>query len=251
MKRLHSIVFAVTFAVQFLAVGEIARSQGLPVSISDLRDVEHTHSWQALRQQSVTRQKWDLSCGAAALSTIFSYDLNVPVSETEIVVWILHRTSPVKIKANGGFSLLDLKRFAKFRGYNSEGYAELTLDDLQELGRPAIVATTVNSLNHFMVFRGKVANRVVLADPAFGTSTMTVQQFQNIWVGGIGFIVLPHDAHSPMRLRPKQIDLVVADSDLAFRRVIDAGMFKSSWDSYLLTLAVSAVVNPRYFMFGP
>jgi uncharacterized protein len=238
---------ALTLAIQLLVLGETTQGQGLPVSMSDLRDVEHTRSWQSLRQGNVTRQKWDLSCGAAALSTIFTYDLDVPVSESEIVVWILHRTNPVKIRANGGFSLFDLKRFAKFRGYDAVGYADMTLDDLQELRRPAIVATTVHTLNHFMVFRGKVADRVVLADPAFGTTTMTVQQFQSIWARGIAFVVLPHNEQAPVKLQPKQSDLLVADSATAFRRAIDMGQFKSSWDSYVLSLAISATLYPRYF----
>lgn len=245
MTRLRNTIVVVVLVVQSLLLAQVAWSQGLPVSINTLRENEGIRSWQSMRQENVSRQRWDLSCGAAALSTIFTYDLNVRVSETEIVVWILHRTDPVKIQARGGFSLFDLKRFAKFRGFESEGYADLTLEELQELGRPAIVATKINKFNHFMVFRGVVANRVVLADPSFGTTTMTIGQFEGIWAKGIAFIVLPHDAHAPTSLRPKKSDLLVPDLGLAFRDVVDANMFRSSMDSYVLRFSVEAAANPN------
>lgn len=215
---------AVVFLAWLLASPGNGWGQGLQANIGPLRINKQVHSWQELRQQGVVRQKWDLSCGAAALSTIFTYDLGVPVSESEVVVWILHRTSPVKIKARGGFSLLDLKRFAKSRGFNAEGYAGLSLQELIELGRPAIVATRVNGFNHFMVFRGVVADRVVLADPAFGNITKTTQQFTEIWARGIAFLVLPRNSSFPTQLRPKLTDLMVGDEGLVFRQVVDGSI---------------------------
>ena len=92
-----------------------------------------------------------------------------------------------------GFSLLDLKRFVDNRGYQGVGYGNLELKDLGGLA-PIIVAVSPLGYNHFLVFRGQVGDRVVLADPAFGNRTMSVEKFQRIWIdfpeiGRVGFIV--------------------------------------------------------------
>ena len=250
MKRLKQFALVSAFAAQLLALSLPARSQGLAAGIGALRETKPVRSWHELRQEAVIRQKWDLSCGAAALSTILTYDLRVPVSESEVVVWILRRSDPVKIQARGGFSLLDLKRFAKFRGYESEGYAQLTLEELQGLNRPAIVATRVNNFNHFMIFRGIFSNRVVLVDPSFGNITMPIKQFQEIWIRGIAFIVLPLNAEAPAGLRPKRTDLLVADLNSVYRQNIAGSMSHGYAANQVLRTAVEATINP-YFNWQP
>jgi predicted double-glycine peptidase len=223
MKR--KLTAAITVTV-LLAAAHSGWGQGVQTSVGSLRIQKNVQSLQELREGGVVRQKWDLSCGAAALSTLLTYDLHEPATESEIVVWILHRTNPVKIKARGGFSLFDLKRYAKFRGFNSEGYAGLDLKDLVGLGRPAIVATQVNSFNHFMVFRGLVADRVILADPAFGNTTLTTQQFKEIWKKGIAFLVLPTGSTPPSQLQPKRTDLMTVDESIIFRQALDRSIAK-------------------------
>lgn len=144
-------------------------------------------SLQEIRRENVVRQKWDLSCGSAALSTLLTYDLRTPTPETEVIVWILHRTNPVKIQSRGGFSLLDLKRYAVAHGFTAEGYADLTLDDLVGMKRAAIVPVRVKGYNHFVVFRGLLQGRVFLADPAFGNLTVPKERFLEIWKNGLAF----------------------------------------------------------------
>lgn len=141
-----------------------------------------------VRQANVVRQRWDLSCGAAALSTILTYHLDDPVSEAEIIRSILRRSDPVRIRARQGFSLLDLKQFANGRGHPAEGYGQLDLQHLERLA-PAIVPTRIGGYNHFVVFRGRVGDRVLLADPAFGNRTMTVDRFDSLWPMRIAFVV--------------------------------------------------------------
>jgi predicted double-glycine peptidase len=136
----------------------------------------------------VVRQRWDLSCGAAALSTVLTYDVGDPVSEPEIVASILQRADPVRIRARQGFSLLDLKRFVVSRGHTAEGYGNLDVAHLVRLA-PAIVPTVLGGYNHFVVFRGVRNGHVMLADPAFGNRTMTVEQFESRWPRRIAFVV--------------------------------------------------------------
>lgn len=184
MGKLHRIVGTVALSfllcTPWLSLGQESSSRGYHKPIKSLRE---------LRSDHVLRQKWDLSCGAAAIGTLLTYDYQTPVSETEAVVWILHRTDPVKVQSRGGFSLLDLKRFAKFRGFDSDGYAELTLQELVDLKRPAIVPIRVKGFDHFVVFRGVAGDRIVMADPAFGNLTMTTERFLSQWKGGIAFVL--------------------------------------------------------------
>jgi uncharacterized protein len=181
-----------------LAWGTAAAAPAAP----EPRGRKTVRSLREMRQERVVRQTWDLSCGAAALSTLLTYHLDDPVSEPEVVATVLQRTDPVKIRARQGFSLLDLKRFVISRGHEAEGYGQLDLEHLVKLA-PAIVPTTLGGYNHFVVFRGVRGGHVLLADPAFGNRTLPVDQFEALWSRRIAFVVKPGDgtrASSPLRL---------------------------------------------------
>lgn len=141
-----------------------------------------------IRQQGVVMQQWDLSCGAAALATVLTYQYGDPVSEHEIARGMLRRTDPLRVKVRGGFSLLDLKRYVETRGYNGTGYTKLTLQDLQKFG-PTLVPLKLNGYDHFVVFKGVSEGDVHIADPAFGNRRLTVPAFNRAWLGNIGFVV--------------------------------------------------------------
>ena len=70
-----------------------------------------------IRLERVMIQKWDLSCGAAALGTLLRYQFGEPVTEKEIARGLMNRTEYIKnpnlLQAREGFSLLDLKRFVQ------------------------------------------------------------------------------------------------------------------------------------------
>jgi predicted double-glycine peptidase len=146
-------------------------------------------SLQEIRQEGVIVQKWDVSCGAAALATVFNYSLNYPITEREVASGMLRTTEPLKVKHRGGFSLLDMKRFAEQRGFKGAGFRGMDLAQLTELKSP-IVPLLQHGYPHFVVVRGLNARgRVDIADPAFGNRTMSVKDFQAAWQGGIGFAV--------------------------------------------------------------
>ena len=148
-------------------------------------------SLQEIRHERVVIQKWDTSCGAAALATVLTYSLNDPVSEREVARGMLKMTEPLKVKYRGGFSLLDMKHFAELRGYKGEGYRDLTMDDLLQLKDP-IVPIVQYGYPHFVVVRGlDRRSRIKIADPGFGNRTMSVRTFTTVWQGGIGFVVVP------------------------------------------------------------
>ena len=150
-----------------------------------------------LRQEGVVTQEWDLSCGAAALTTVLKYQFGEAVTERDVATTLMNREeyldNPDVVRAREGFSLLDLKRLVDDRGYEGVGFGRLSLDDL--LTRvPAIVPISTHGYNHFVVVRGMVGNRVLMADPAWGNRTMTADDFERAWidygvVGHVAFVV--------------------------------------------------------------
>jgi predicted double-glycine peptidase len=170
-----------------------------------------------MRQERVVVQEWDLSCGAAALATVLNYQLGDPVSEREIALGLMHRKEyvddPKLVNRREGFSLLDLQRYVEQRGYAGLGFGRLKLATLIERA-PAIVPVSFNGYNHFVVFRGIRGNRVLIADPAWGNRTLTIDEFEDAWLtypefGRVGFVVAQGDGTlPPNRLAPRSEDFV-------------------------------------------
>ncbi len=163
------------------------------IDSSGIRATKTVRTMKDLRDARIVRQQWDMTCGAAALSTLLTYDFKDNTPETAVVVWILRRTDPVKIQARGGFSLLDLKHFVQFRGYRAEGFIGMSLEELAALKTPAIVPIRSKGVDHFVIVRGVFGDRVLVGDPAFGNMTMKINKFQDVWKQGITFIVHPPD----------------------------------------------------------
>lgn len=157
-----------------------------------------------MRRENVVIQQWDLSCGAAALATILNHQHGDSVSEREVARGLMARDAyladPSLIQRRQGFSLFDLKRYVDGRGYNGVGLGQLTLEDLVTRA-PIMVPVNLDGYNHFVVFRGRFGNRVLLADPAFGNRTMLADRFEEAWLdypdfGKVGFVVERRDGHA-------------------------------------------------------
>jgi uncharacterized protein len=120
---------------------------------------------------------------------------------------------PNLVSRREGFSLLDLQRYVEQRGYAGLGYGRLTSDTLIER-TPAIVPVSFNGYNHFVVFRGIRGTRVLIADPAWGNRTLTIDEFEDAWLtypefGRVGFVVAQEDGTlPPNRLAPRSDDFV-------------------------------------------
>ena len=181
------------------------------------QDYRPVASLAEIRERNVVVQEWDLSCGAAALATILNYQHGDPVSEREVATRLMSRAeyleNPMLVRVRQGFSLLDLKRFVDARGYNGVGLGQLTFEHLVTRN-PLIVPINTYGYQHFVVFRGTLGNRVLLADPAFGNRTMLRSAFEDAWidfgdVGHVGFVVQRKDGLiPPNRLEPKPSDFV-------------------------------------------
>jgi uncharacterized protein len=163
-------------------------------------DVMHVRSLLELRNESLVRQQWDITCGAAAVATLLTYQLGDPVTERQAALGMLRQGDIKLVRARLGFSLLDLKHFAASRGFAAAGYGNLNLGELLAMS-PTIVPIRVRNFGHFVIVRGRSGDHVLVADPAFGNRTMTIEAFERAWTSGVGFMVTPlNDAHPPNRM---------------------------------------------------
>lgn len=181
-----------------------------------------------MRHDGAVVQQWDLSCGAAALATLLNFQYGDRVTEREVATGLIRRKeyidNPDLVRWRQGFSLLDMKRFVEGRGYVGVGYGKLQLDELAALA-PIIVAINPVGYNHFVVFRGIEGDSVLLADPAFGNRTMTLEKFARVWIdfpvfGRVGFIVTRDGKQAPPGDLAPRPDQFIAPSAEALRQVL-------------------------------
>ena len=172
-----------------------------------------------IRQEKVVVQQWDTSCGAAALATLLKYQHGLAVSEKQIAEGMLRRTSPLKVKTRGGFSLLDLKRYADASGLKGTGYMEVGFEQLIDMA-PAIVPIVTRGYPHFIVVRGHAEHKVLIADPAFGNRTMDVNAFERAWQGNIAFVVERRDGQAPPNELTERATDSLRPSDAAIRSAL-------------------------------
>jgi len=157
-----------------------------------------------------------------------NYYLEDPVSEEEIIGSLLNLVPLEKVKERKGFSLLDLKTFAKSRGYDVTGY-KMDIDFLRSLNQPVLVPIKFKSYRHFVVIKGVMADRVFIADPAVGNMSMKIDKFEKMWNNGIG-LVLEKDLPEGTReyaLRVKSKDLMVTSYKF-IRRLLDGSVMRTA-----------------------
>lgn len=181
-----------------------ADAQGtVVVPLPEMRITREVKSFKELREAGVVRQQLDYSCGAAAMATLMTYFFEQAVTEDQVIGFIfVHGQTPEeglkKYFRRKGFSLLDLKRYAEFRGFKAAGFKEMNLDDLAEALRdqqvPVLVPINPFGYHHFVVVRGLAGDRIFLADPAVGQITMKISRFLDLWIDGIGFMVTRRQA---------------------------------------------------------
>lgn len=140
------------------------------------------------RYEGVNEQKYDYSCGSAALATLLSQFYEYPVGEQEVLSAMYEVGDQATIKKRG-FSLLDMKKYLKSIGYRAEGY-RAPLDKLVKADIPAIVLINTKGYSHFVVVAGIVEESVLLLDSAKGKKIVSKNEFHEQW-NGILFII--HD----------------------------------------------------------
>lgn len=160
------------------------------IRVGNMRVSRNVQSMVELRWKDLTRQGWDISCGAAALSTLLTYYQKKKFSEMAITLTILKNSDPALVRKRGGFSLYELKRFAKAVGFEGLGYGDMTHDDLELFDIPAILPIRIGDFDHFVVFKKRLGNHILLGDPAFGNMTLPAKRFEKMWKSRIAFYVV-------------------------------------------------------------
>jgi predicted double-glycine peptidase len=185
-------------------------------------DAMPVRSLMQMRNDRVVRQQWDLSCGAAVVATLLTYQLGSPETERQAALGMLRAGDVRLVRARLGFSLLDLKHFAASQGFQADGFGDMTLDELVAMA-PAVAPIRVFGFAHFVVVRGRIGDRLLLADPAFGNRTVTTDAFLKSWPSHIGFVIHPiGQPHPPNRMGvPRELILTPSPETI---RAADAGL---------------------------
>ena len=191
------------------------------IQIDNLRYQGNVKSLAEIRWNKLTRQGWDISCGAAALSTLLTYHNEQPFSEMAITLSILKNSDPALVRKRGGFSLFDLKRFINAIGLEGVGFGDMTLDDLDNFDTPAILPVSIRDFDHFVIFRKRLGNKIIVGDPAFGNLSLSVDKFLRMWQSRIAFYAVSSEEKQRLTdskadkaisaLSPRAIELSIPD----------------------------------------
>jgi predicted double-glycine peptidase len=128
--------------------------------------------------KSVVMQQYDFSCGAAVVATLLTHHYGRPTPEADVFKAMYENGDQTVIQQEG-FSFLDMKNYFAGIGLRADGF-ELGLDDIEDLGVPAIALVNLNGYYHFVLIKGIKGDRVLVGDPAFGTMAMKRDKFEAI-----------------------------------------------------------------------
>ena len=192
-----SIPTCLVVAIGLILLGQPTQAASIRIGPGARIDVP-LRSLKDLRDENLVKQRFDYSCGAAALATILRYGFGDEVTERDILKDLFDLLSEDEkgLRREQGFSLLDLQRVAQARGYKAQGF-RLAPEHLPKLGGPVIVFIEPRGYKHFVVLRGTRGDRVYLGDPSRGNIRMPAYRFLDSWLGengtGIIFVVEPPD----------------------------------------------------------
>jgi predicted double-glycine peptidase len=130
---------------------------------------------------TVVHQRYDFSCGSAALATLLRYHYGDLQNEQTIFVGMWNEGDREQIK-HLGFSLLDMKRYLNARGIKADGYV-VTLADIERTGVPGIALINLKGYKHFVVIKGVENGQVLVGDPSLGIRLINTRQFSSMWNG--------------------------------------------------------------------
>ena len=186
-------------------------------SRAPVRDPNHTFqgfatSWIELKRRNVVMQKYDYSCGAAALATILRYYWEDDVTEKQLLDAMLRvlTVDEVKDRIKNGMSITDLRRSAVELGYLSS-IGTMTFEQLTQSKIPLLVPLKLKGFDHFVVYRGVAGGRVYIADPVRGNVRPTIPEFCGQWQKGAILVVIkkgeqPRES-SPLSIRADEVQL--------------------------------------------
>jgi len=160
---------------QFVMTGAPVGEYALPVASLEER-----------RFAGVVRQRYDFSCGSAALATLLRHHYDYDVEEERAFRGMWARGDREQIR-KVGFSLLDMKRWLASRGIAADGY-QVSLEQISQTAVPGIALISIKNYRHFVVLKGVRESEVLLGDPSLGLTTMPRAEFEASW-NGVYFVL--------------------------------------------------------------
>lgn len=130
-------------------------------------------TWKDVRDNKISKQDVDYSCGASSLSTILTYFYQTPKTEQQI----LEDMALDDVMS----SFLDLAKVSEKYGFVARG---MTMDyqTLSKVKIPVIVYVNHKRSDHFSVVRAIDENNVYLSDSSWGNRTLSKKQFEKLWL---------------------------------------------------------------------
>jgi hypothetical protein len=135
-------------------------------------------SYKENRFKAVTEQRYDFSCGSAAISTLLTYHYQKPVNEISVFRSMYKMGNKEKIRKLG-FSMLDMKKYLEANGYRADGF-RISLDRLNQVGVPGIMLINEEGYRHFVVIKGVSKGGVLFGDPAKGLRILRRSDFEKM-----------------------------------------------------------------------
>ncbi len=137
--------------------------------------------------ENLVEQKYDFSCGAAALTTILKHAYHIDVDELGVLKGLAKVSDEETVKEKG-FSLLDIRKYVHTLGLRGRGY-KLSGSNLEQVKIPTIVRVNIRGYHHFVVLKRVVGDEVYIGDPALGNRVMSRDEFIQGWSGSVFAIV--------------------------------------------------------------
>ncbi|MFC3552332.1 C39 family peptidase [Lysobacter cavernae] len=187
-----ALLAATATAVPAQTVIDASRIGSVPIQ-------KQVRTFRDLRYRNMAQQRYDFSCGTAALATLLRYGYGyADVSETELIKRMMVGADPQQVVKNG-FSMLDMKRYVESIGLRAHGF-RIDAEALYRLQMPVITLVEIRGYRHFVLVKGAQAGRVFIADPALGHRVVYENDFVKDW-NGIVLAVLddqPMASDSPL-----------------------------------------------------
>lgn len=182
MPRMRQFLYACTVAAALLA-GPAAAQSRVDLASIGTGAIGHkpVRTMRELRFRDLIQQKYDFSCGSAALATMLSSGYGLATTEADLIRWMMTGADTREIIRNG-FSMLDMKRYVESIGMRAHGF-RVEADALYRLQMPVIALLDLKGYKHFVLVKGAQAGRVFVADPALGHRVMNEQDFVAGWNG--------------------------------------------------------------------
>ena len=153
---------------------QLTRESGGDFSVSVM-------SWWEIPFRTVVRQRYDFSCGSAAVATILTHHYGRPTGEQEPFKAMWAKGDKELIR-KVGFSMFDMKNYLTDLGYTTEGF-RFKAADLQKVKRPLIVLLDLNGFKHFVVIKGVNNGRILTGDSVLGLTQYSLEDFDKMWNG--------------------------------------------------------------------